>query len=189
MLNGPLCVRCGGPWTSPSCACEGLVGFARARSLVVFAEPARALTLAVKRRGTSAASRAIGSLLAGLCRREGLDPDVVTFVPGGRASALRGFDHAELIATAAGHQLGVSVGKLLRRTREGPRQADVPLAARRSNVSGRFAARRAAGRVLIVDDVFTTGATAEACALALTAAGADSVDVVTWARTVLRQHP
>jgi predicted amidophosphoribosyltransferase len=42
--------------------------------------------------------------------------------------------------------------------------------------------------VLLVDDVFTTGATAEACSLALLAAGAHAVDVVTWART-LRRRP
>ena len=81
---------------------------------------------------------------------------------------------------------------LLVRTGNGPRQADVAFAERRTNVTGRFASRRAGrmtgrmtgGQVLLVDDVFTTGATAEACSVALRDAGAGRVDVVTWARTL-----
>jgi predicted amidophosphoribosyltransferase len=75
---------------------------------------------------------------------------------------------------------------LLVRAHDGPRQADVPFTDRRRNVEGRFVAVKAKGSVLLVDDVFTTGATAEACAEALKKAGADRVDVVTWARTLRR---
>jgi predicted amidophosphoribosyltransferase len=58
---------------------------------------------------------------------------------------------------------------------------------RRANVSDRFSSKIVSGPVLVVDDVYTTGATAEACALALRNAGATSVNVLTWART-LRRH-
>jgi predicted amidophosphoribosyltransferase len=114
--------------------------------------------------------------------------EVVTFVPAGRRARAAGFDHVELIARAAAWTLGARVRRLLFRAQDGPRQADVSLAERRSNVRHRFAGRPAGGRVILVDDVFTTGSTAEACSLALLAAGAASVDVVTWARTLLR-HP
>lgn len=183
------CPRCGDPRRRDPCACADLGSFRYARSLVVFAEPARSLTLALKRRARPSSVRAVGGLLAALGEREGLVvPDaVVTYVPAGRAAARRGFDHAELIARATASALGVPAKRLLLRAREGPRQADVPLDQRRTNVAGRFAAKPVATHVLLVDDVYTTGATAEACACALLGAGAPSVDVLTWARTIRRR--
>lgn len=152
-----------------------------------FVEPARALTLALKRRGRRPLARAVGVLLAAQASKCGLVGNVIAFVPSGRRARTRGFDHTELIARAAGRSLGVPVRRLLVRAHEGLRQADVPFMERRSNVRGRFAARATNGRVLLIDDVFTTGATAEACSLALRASGAESVDVVTWARTLRRR--
>ena len=78
----------------------------------------------------------------------------------------------------------------LRRTRNTPSQGRLSPAARRRNVAGAFrtapgAAERLGGRrVLLVDDVLTTGATVEACAQALKRAGAAGVDVLTLARVV-----
>lgn len=179
--------------STPTSRCDGcadLGGFRRARSLVVFAEPARRLTLDLKRRGRGALARSIGRLLADLASAHGLadHAQTVTFVPAGGRARVLGFDHAELLARAAGRVLGIRMTRLVVRVNDGPRQADVAFAERRSNVRGRFAARPARGHVLLVDDVFTTGSTAEACALALLEAGATSVDVVTWART-LRRRP
>jgi predicted amidophosphoribosyltransferase len=190
VLTDPMCERCGGPLRSGrTCDCCALGGFRRARSLVVFAEPARSLTLALKRRARAGSVAAVGSLLAALARRElTLTPDAtVTFVPGGRAAAKRGFDHAELIARAAASALGAPVARLLVRAHEGPRQADVALTQRRENVRDRFASTPVCGQVLLIDDVYTTGATAEACAGALIEAGAAAVDVLTWARTLRRR--
>jgi predicted amidophosphoribosyltransferase len=184
------CDRCGDPRRRDAeCPCRELVSFRRARSLVVFAEPARSLTLTLKRRARPSSVSAVGGLLASLARREGLiSPGVVvTHVPAGRAAATHGFDHAALIARATAGALGVDARRLLVRAREGPRQADVPLDRRRANVAGRFGAGNVAVPVLLVDDVYTTGATAEACAEALVAAGAPSVDVLTWARTLRRR--
>lgn len=193
VLRAPVCGRCGAPITTeaPGCAgCRTFGGFGRARSLVVFAEPARSLTLALKRRGRRPLGRSIGDLLAELAHAHGLidGTEVITFVPAsGRARRL-GFDHVELVARAMARSLGSPARRLLVRAGDGPRQADVPFTQRRENVRGRFRSRPTSGRVLLVDDVFTTGATAEACSLALLEAGADEVDVVTWART-LRRRP
>jgi predicted amidophosphoribosyltransferase len=187
-VRRPFCERCGTPGRGPCVACRELEGFVRARSVVVFAEPARSLTLALKRRGRGALARDVGSLVAGLVRAEGLAGDVVTYVPAGARADRRGFDPARLLAKATARELGRPVRKLLVRVADGPRQADVPLNERRANVRGRFAARPITGSVLLVDDVFTTGATAEACAIALRDAGADHVDVVTWARTLRRLY-
>jgi predicted amidophosphoribosyltransferase len=186
VLTPPICERCGAPGIGPTC-CRNLEGFRRARSVVAFVEPARALTLALKRRGRRPLAYALGDLLAALADKHDLRADSVTFVPAGRTAGRRGFDHAELIARAAASSLGLPARALLVRTEDGPRQADVAFAERRSNVRNRFAAEAARGRLLVVDDVFTTGATAEACSLALRAAGAETVDVVTWARTLRRR--
>lgn len=191
----PFCERCGAPGPAgakrrrderPCTECPDLEGFVRARSLVTFAEPARRLTLALKRRGRPALVAGVGTLVADLARAEAFDAATVTFVPAGRRADRRGFDPASLLARAVARELARPLRTLLVRIADGPRQADVGMAERRSNVRGRFGARRAEGSVLLVDDVYTTGATAEACALALLDAGAESVDVVTWARSVRR---
>jgi len=191
-LVPPWCERCGAVAASAPgrCAeCRDLRGFRWARSLVAYAEPARSLTLALKRRGRRPLARAVGGLVAELASANGFwtGDEVVTFVPAGRRARVAGFDHVELIARAAASALGASLRSLLVRAQDGPRQADVSFAERRSNVRQRFAGRPTGGRVILVDDVFTTGSTAEACSLALLAAGAASVDVVTWARTLLRR--
>jgi predicted amidophosphoribosyltransferase len=133
----------------------------------------------------------VGGLLARLASAHGLvtGHTVVTYVPAGRRARGRGFDHAGLIASATAHALGSPLRRLVVRVADGPRQADVANNRRRANVRERFASRSASGHVLLVDDVFTTGATAEACSLALLEAGADAVDVVTWARTLRRWTP
>ena len=193
-LGSGVCARCGDPGHparpgTAACPCTDLGSFRRARSLVVFAEPARSLTLSVKRLARGETIRAVGALLASLARRDGLAPPgvVITHVPAGRSAAKRGFDHAGLIARATAAALAVPARRLLVRAREGPRQADVALDQRRANVAGRFVAKPARTPVLLIDDVFTTGATAEACAAALLDAGAESVDVLTWARTLRRR--
>ncbi len=188
VVRRPFCERCGLPNAPARCPCAALEGFVRARSLVAFAEPARSLTLAMKRRGRPALVRDVGSLVAALAIREELSCDVVCFVPAGRRARHRGFDPARLLAAAVARRLGVPMRPLLARIDDGPRQADVAMSARRANVRGRFDAKRADGTVLLVDDVYTTGATAEACSVALVRAGASEVNVLTWARTLRRLY-
>jgi ComF family protein len=98
----------------------------------------------------------------------------------------RGFNQAEVLARAVGRRHGLSVQRrLLRRVRGTPPQHG-DAGSRRRNVRDAFAvprpARCAGRRLLLIDDVFTTGATANACAAALRSAGAAAVGVLTLAR-------
>ena len=103
----------------------------------------------------------------------------------------RRFNQSALLALALGRKSGVPVAPdLLRRARPTPSQAGLDAGERRRNVRNAFAVapphrgRVAGRRVLLVDDVYTTGATVSACAAELRRAGAARVDVLTLARVV-----
>lgn len=107
--------------------------------------------------------------------------DVVVPVPLARGRlAERGFNQSELLAS----QLPDLHLDLLKRTRETRPQVSLDAGERRANLSGAFwASPQVQGlRVLLVDDVVTTGATAEACGIALAAAGAVLVGILTFCR-------
>jgi predicted amidophosphoribosyltransferase len=112
--------------------------------------------------------------------------DALAFVPpDGDRSLARGHHPAAGLAYALGRRWGLPVHTLIRRTREAARQAELPLAARRTNLRGAFApARESPRRVCLVDDVYTSGGTAHAAASALRQGGARAVEVVTFARAV-----
>jgi ComF family protein len=102
----------------------------------------------------------------------------------------RGFNQSELLAREIARRTGVPVRNVIRRVRHTPAQVGLTNAKRRDNVVRAFRVkrRRWAGpsvegrRVLLVDDVMTTGATANACADALKKAGATHVTLLTLAR-------
>jgi ComF family protein len=98
----------------------------------------------------------------------------------------RGYNQATLLAKELGRRGGLPLVRGVRRSRATPPQAGLSGARRRANVAGAFQPLRGrplqGKRVLLVDDVFTTGATASACAGALKKAGASYVAVLTLAR-------
>jgi len=109
--------------------------------------------------------------------------EVVTWAPTTPARVrARGFDQARLLAGAVARQLGVPCQPLLRRG-SGPAQTGQGVAARHAGPA--FSARQSIGgrRVLLVDDVVTTGATVVAAARALKDAGAEAGHAVAAART------
>jgi competence protein ComFC len=97
----------------------------------------------------------------------------------------RGFNQADLLARDLAGKINAPVSgtlQVVRRTRD---QVELSATERRANVSGAFAAGgRVGGRVLLVDDEFTTGATMSACAEALLRAGAKEVHALSLCRTV-----
>jgi len=104
----------------------------------------------------------------------------------------RGFNQARLLAGEVAKRSGIPVVDAVRRTRFTASQASLSRAGRRRNVRGAFALRRGVEvhglRILVVDDVLTTGATANACAAALKRAGARYVAVLALARADRRVY-
>jgi len=105
----------------------------------------------------------------------------------------RGFDQAQLIAARLGELWGIPVLPAVERVRFTAPQVDLELQQRRENMRGAFRARPEVNVrdmvVAVVDDVFTTGATLEACAAALRRAGAKTVYGLTVTRAVPPWHP
>ncbi|MDQ3876494.1 MAG: ComF family protein, partial [Actinomycetota bacterium] len=150
----------------------------------VYDAAARALVGAWKERGL----RRVAPLAAELVAETLPAPAarVVTFVPPDRDRTLsRGHHPAERLAFELAGHWRLELGALLRRTGSSLRQRGLPLAERRRNVRGAFhPATTVPPRVILVDDVYTTGATASAAASALRRGGARRVEVITLARAV-----
>src|SRR5439155_21612351 len=97
----------------------------------------------------------------------------------------RGHHPAQRLARELAERWELPVTGALRRTGAAPRQRGLDVAARGRNVRGAFAAAsKAPRRVCLVDDVYTSGATANAAASSLRRAGAQRVEVVTFARAL-----
>ena len=98
----------------------------------------------------------------------------------------RGFNQSELLARLTARRCGIRMVNAVRRTRATAAQAGLTNARRRENVANAFQVKKpdmvAGRRILLIDDVMTTGATASACALALKRAGAGSVTLLALAR-------
>lgn len=187
-IGPPVCERCGcpGAWPVRRCVeCAGRrLGFERARAAIVYDHRARPLVSAWKERGRRDLVHVFAGLVEDVVARPGTD--VVTFVPGDRERGrARGHTPAARLAEALAERWGLPSAPLLTRTATAARQAGLSRSDRRANVRGLFAvAREPPARITLVDDVYTTGATAAACATALRRAGARSVEVVCLARTV-----
>lgn len=112
--------------------------------------------------------------------------DVITYIPpDGDRSLRRGHHPAQRLAHELASRWQLEERSLLRRTRGIAQQTGLSRVERRRNVRGAFAATgNVPANVVLVDDVYTTGATVGAAAAALRAGGARRVDVVTFARAV-----
>jgi len=187
-VHAPLCARCGAPTAWPVERCRECAGrriaFATARAGFVYADPARAFVRGWKERG----ARPLAAVAAGLLAERLAPPaaDVIAYIPpDGDRSLRRGHQPAEGLARELGVLWELPVAPLVTRRRRVARQTGLPRDERRRNMRGAFAAHgRPPGRVILVDDVYTTGATVSSAATALRAAGASRVDVVAFARAL-----
>jgi ComF family protein len=209
VLGPPCCAACGYPFAydmgdgpredgteGDGALCGACVKerppFARARAALRYDEASKGLILAFKHGDRTDAAPALGRWLAHAGAELLAEADLVAPVPLHRWRLFRRrYNQAALLA----QQVARAAGKpclpdLLERRRATPSQGRMSATERRRNVAGAFAvparhrARLDGRRVLLVDDVLTTGATAGSCARALLAAGAGAVDLLTLARVV-----
>ena len=208
-LAPPLCASCGRPFEfdpglrepNETLVCGACLreppAFSRARAVFRYDEASRGLILAFKHADRTHGVPAFGRWLARAGAELLAEADVVAPVPlHWTRLAWRRFNQAAMLARATANQAGrVCVPDLLVRHRRTKQQGDMGRAARERNVRRAFAIHRrrhnlvAGKRILLVDDVFTTGATVGECARTLVAAGAAAVDVLTLARVVRPEWP
>jgi predicted amidophosphoribosyltransferase len=186
-IRPPLCERCGTPaaWPVRRCSeCSGRrIAFATARAAVAYDDSVRAIVTGWKEHGLRRLAATAADVVA--CALEHPDVDALTFVPPDRNRLLqRGHHPAERLARELGRRWDLPVLELLSRTKPASRQAGATLAERRRNVRGAFAAKAAPAAVCLIDDVYTSGATASAAASALRKSGARTMTVVTFARAL-----
>ena len=188
LLHLPLCERCGAPTQWPVRRCRECSGrrlpFASARAAVEYDDRVRRFVAAWKERGLRRLAVEAAALVV-----QAVPPPRVALLacvpPDRERVLLRGHHPAERLAQELGRRWDIPVRPVLAWTRAIPHQRGLTLRERRRNVAGAF--RPAAGappRVALVDDVYTSGATAAAAASALRRAGARRVEVVTFARVV-----
>jgi competence protein ComFC len=174
--------------------CQGrTLAFERALSYAAYeAQLARCIIL-LKFERIEPLARYMAQKLAVVAKQESLDVDLVVPVPLHRQrESERGYNQAGLIARPLAARLGVPYrAVLLVRTKPRPEKRILSFSERWASVRGAFATHPGSQvdnlRVLLIDDVMTTGATLDACSRALLKAGAKSVIGLTVARTV--RHP
>jgi predicted amidophosphoribosyltransferase len=169
--------RCG------ECAGRRLA-FTRARAAVAYDAAVRKVVAAWKERGLRQLAGWAALVVAEGIQRP--DAACVAFVPGDPDRRLRRGHHAaERLAAALAETWSLPLEPLLVRSRGSPRQRGLTQIERRRNVANAFVVHgRAPLRLVLVDDVYTTGATTNAAASALRKGGAHRVEVVTFARTI-----
>lgn len=196
-IAAPHCATCGLPFAYDegaeavcgACAAE-TPAFDRARAVLRYNGVARSLVLGFKHGDRTHAAPAFADWIGrgGEALLEGAE--VVTPVPLHRWRLFtRRYNQSGLLAREIARDWGLEFSPdLLRRTRHTPSQAGLKRDQRFLNVRGAFKLRQGRAvegrRVVLVDDVMTTGATVNACARALKQAGAETVDVLTLARVV-----
>jgi len=196
-LGEPCCARCALPFDygqGEGAVCAGCLAeppaFDRLRAAVAYGEISRKVALRLKYGGRPGVAETIARLMER--HLVGAPDAVLAPVPLHRWRIWRrGYNQAALIASALARRAGLEVRlDLIERVKPTPPLKGLGPKERRDAVRGAFRiapVRRPALRgraVLLIDDVYTSGATANACARILKRAGAAEVGVLTWARVV-----
>lgn len=189
LISGARCDHCGRKLKKAAEYCDSCkeknISFDKARSAFDYEYPISSLIMKLKYEGAGYLSEIFAEDLAPIYFSEFTCADFISFVPMTEAHKKeRGYNQAELIARALSEIVGVEVKQCAVKTKETLRQATLSGSERRENLSGAFRALKSEVKgktVVIVDDVMTTGATADALSSALKNAGAEKTFVLTVA--------
>lgn len=186
-LSHPQCRRCGQP-LSPGIDCRLCIAwpvrFEGVQSAVWLDDGARRAVHLLKYDGWWRVAEAMARVMAGSVAM-GCQATLIPIPLSAGRERTRGYNQSAVLAEAVAKRLGVRVRPVLRRSRETGTQTALTPEARRANLAGAFAVCGIPPvNPVLVDDVFTTGATLAEAAQALLAAGAPHVSGVTFARAV-----
>lgn len=127
----------------------------------------------------------LGKFMADEYKKSEMRDEIVVFVPMTEAEEKkRGYNQAELLASTVAKELGLPLLPALMKTKNTHQQKELNAKEREQNLEGAFIcvfSQVKNRKILLIDDVFTTGATANVCSKVLLKAGAKSVDVLTIA--------
>jgi ComF family protein len=198
-LSRPQCPRCGRPFLTPEEEEDHLCGqclteeryFAKARAVAYYEGKVAEAIWRLKYRGGTHLAKPLARLLIDYQNGEFFFSDFDRIVPVPLSEERlreRGFNQSLLLARPVSRNHGVPLDfQILQRLRHTQPQTQLSAPERERNIRGAFAVRNPQRvrkeHILILDDVFTTGATARECARVLLHAGARQVDVLTLART------
>jgi ComF family protein len=170
----------------------GLTGFDTFYTFGSYEQTLRELIHLFKYSGIRPLARPLGALIARAIPREHRFDAIIPMPLHWKKRWSRGYNQSELLAQEVARRWGVPVKRVVRRVKPTAPQAGLTNSKRRLNVQGAFAVKKNINikglRVLLIDDVLTTGATAGACARVLKRAGASHVAVAAIARTDRRME-
>lgn len=195
VARGPGCRFCGTPMDYPGMVCGHCLQRTQHYQELLFCHdyggPLAEMIKNFKYRGDLALAPALGQLLAATLRTIKSGRDTATALTAmpmhNKRHRERGYNQADLLSQYCARYLGRTLQQPLRRTRHTPALEMLDRKSREKAMRGAFDCAPVSGHWLLVDDVFTTGASVNAASLALKRAGAQTVTVLCLARTPLRE--
>lgn len=187
-----ICKKCGAEIDESETICDSCKNkeylFDAAFSVCEYGEISGRLVKSLKYNGNKYVARHLAEFMADYYFSRNIKADVVTFVPQStKGFKLKGFNHAELIAKEFAKIVKLPLVATLKRVKETPNQASLPRSMRETNLKGAIDVSSeidlSGKTVLIIDDVFTTGSTANECSLVLRNLNPKKIYILAFTKT------